>query len=140
MDYEAFAEELVNMRGTRSHVYFDRKISKAMKGEMFVLNYLKNHNNQAHPKNLSDEMIVSTARIAVILNNLEQNQLIARIPDPKDNRQTIVKLSEKGILLLEEHHNEIVKYMVKILNKLGEEDTKEYIRIQRKLMNILSES
>ena len=87
------AEEIVNMRGTRSHICFDRKLSKTMKGEMFVLNYLRNHNNQAHPKNLSDEMIVSTARIAVILNNLEKNQLITRTPDSEDNRQIIVKLS-----------------------------------------------
>ncbi len=140
MDYCSMAEEIVNMRGTRSHICFDRKLSKTMKGEMFVLNYLKNHNNQAHPKNLSDEMIVSTARIAVILNNLEKNQLITRTPDSADNRQIIVKLSEKGIALLEEHHQEIVKYMTKILQKLGKTDAQEYVRIQKKLMRILSEN
>ena len=134
------AEEIVNMRGTRSHICFDRKLSKTMKGEMFVLNYLRNHNNQAHPKNLSDEMIVSTARIAVILNNLEKNQLITRTPDSEDNRQIIVKLSEKGVALLEEHHQEIVKYMTKILQKLGKTDAREYVRIQKKLMRILSEN
>lgn len=140
MNYNIMAEELVNMRGSRSQVYFDRKLSKLMKGEMFVLNYLKHHDNQAHPKNLSDEMIVSTARIAVILNHLEQDKLIMRIPDPTDNRQIIVRLSEKGIELLEKHHLEVVRYMAKILENLGEEDAREYVRIQKKLMNILSES
>ena len=63
-----------------------------------------------------------------------------RIPDPTDNRQVIVRLSEKGIELLEKHHLEVVRYMAKILENLGEEDAREYVRIQKKLMNILSES
>ncbi len=115
MDYETLAEELVNMRGSRPQIRFDRKLSKVMKGEIFVLNYLKNHDNHAHPKDLSDEMMVSTARTAVILNHLEQDGLIMRIPDEKDNRQIIVRLDEKGISLLEKHHQEVVMYMVKIL-------------------------
>lgn len=139
MDYVTLANELINMRGSRPQVRFDRKLGKVIKGEMFVLNYLRNHDNQAHPKNLSDEMVVSTARVAVILNHLEQDELIMRFPDPTDNRQIIVQLSEKGIALLEKHHQEIVKYMVKILEKLGEEDAREYVRIQKKMMQILSE-
>lgn len=139
MDYGTMAEELVRMRSSQPQIRFERKLSKVMKGEGFVLNYLKNHGNQAHPKDLSDEMVVSTARIAVLLKNLEHDQLIMRIPDAKDNRQIIVKLSEKGIALLEEYHQETVKYMIKILEKLGKEDAREYVRIQKKLMGILSE-
>ncbi|MGN1482031.1 MarR family winged helix-turn-helix transcriptional regulator [Porcipelethomonas sp.] len=139
MDYDLMAEELVNMRSSQPQIRFERKLSKVMKGEGFVLNYLKNHNNQAHPKDLSDEMVVSTARIAVLLNHLEHDQLIMRFPDSRDNRQIIVKLSEKGVSLLEEYHQETVKYMVKILEKLGKDDAAEYVRIQKKLMGILSE-
>lgn len=139
MDYAVLADELINMRGSQPQIRFDRKLSKIMKGEIFVLNYLKHHGNQAHPKNLSDEMIVSTARVAVILNHLEQEQLIVRFPDAQDNRQIIVQLSEKGVALLEKHHQEIIRYMVKILEKLGEDDAKEYVRIQKKMMQILSE-
>ena len=140
VDYTCLADELINMRGSRQHVSFDRELSKAMKGEIFVLNYLKNHGNKAHPRELSDEMIVSTARTAVILNHLENDGLIARIPDSNDNRQIVVCLSKKGVEMIEEHHKEIVSYMVKILERLGEEDAKEYVRIQKKLMNVISDS
>ena len=139
MDYEKLANEIINMRGSRQHVSFDRKLSDVAKGEMFVLNYLKNHGNKAHPKELSDEMIVSTARTAVILNHLERDGLIDRIPDKKDNRQVVVCLSNKGIELLEKHYNETIGYMVKILEKLGENDAKEYVRIQKKIMQAISE-
>lgn len=140
MEYTILAEELLNMRGSQPQIRFDRKLSKIMKGEIFILNYLKNHGNCAHPKNLSDEMVVSTARTAVLLNHLEQDALILRVPDPEDNRKIIVKLSEKGVALLEKHRKEVLNYMTKIMEKLGEKDAREYVRIQRKLIGILAES
>ena len=140
MDYTYLADELINIRGSRQHISFNRKLSNVMKGETFVLNYLKNHGNKAHPRELSDEMLVSTARTAVILNHLERDGLIDRIPDNKDNRQVVVCLSKKGIDLLEQHYKETIAYMVKVLEKLGEQDAKEYVRIQRKLMNAISDS
>ena len=81
----------------------------------------------------------TTARTAVILNHLEKGGFIARIPDRNDNRQIIVCLSEKGVEMLEKHHREIVKYMVKILERLGEKDAMEYVRLQKKLMSAISE-
>lgn len=38
-------------------------------------------------------MVVSTARIAALLNRMEEKGLISRLPDPLDNRQIIVSLS-----------------------------------------------
>lgn len=139
MDYYSLAEELIGLRSSRSRIDYERKLSKAVKGEVFVLNYLKNHDNMAHPKEISDEMLVSTARTAVILNHLEQEGLISRSQDLSDNRQIIVRLSDKGLSLLEEHRQEVIRYMEKILERLGEEDAREYLRLQHKLIGILSE-
>ena len=140
MDYEKLADEIINMRGSRQHVSFDRKLSDVAKGEMFVLNYLKNHGNKAHPKELSDEMIVSTARTAVILNHLENDGLIERVHDDTDNRQIFVCLSLKGIEVIQEHYNNVIRYMVKIFEKIGEKDAREYVRIQKEIMKAISES
>lgn len=140
MDYEKLANEIINMRGSRQHVSFDRKLSDVAKGEMFVLNYLKNHGNKAHPKELSDEMIVSTARTAVILNHLEDDGLIERVHDDTDNRQIFVCLSLKGIEVIQEHYNNVIRYMVKIFEKIGEKDAREYVRIQKEIMKAISES
>ncbi|MGN0379286.1 MAG: MarR family winged helix-turn-helix transcriptional regulator [Butyrivibrio sp.] len=140
MDYEKLADEIINMRGSRQHVSFDRKLSDVAKGEMFVLNYLKNHGNKAHPKELSDEMIVSTARTAVILNHLEDDGLIERVHDDTDNRQIFVCLSLKGIEVIQEHYNNVIRYMVKIFEKIGEKDAREYVRIQKEIMKAISES
>lgn len=140
MNYETLADEVINMRGSRQHVSFDRKLSDVVKGEMFVLNYLKNHGNKAHPKELSDEMIVSTARTAVILNHLEKDGLIERIHDDTDNRQIFVCLSHKGVEVIQEHHNDVIRYIVKIFEKIGKNDAGEYVRILKEIMKAVSES
>ena len=135
MDYQSLAQQLIDLRASREHISFDREISKVMKGELFILNYLYNHGSKAHPRELSREMLVSTARTAVILRNLEKEHLIERIPDENGNRQVFVVLSDKGTKLLEERHQKAVEYVVDILKRLGEKDAEEYVRIQKKLMN-----
>lgn len=139
MNYEKMANELLGLRSTRPQICFERELSKTVKGEYFVLDYLQKHGNRTYPKKLSSDMMVSTARIAVILNHLEKQHLIERIADTDDNRQTIVILSNEGIALLAEYHRHLTDYLTKILEKMGEKDAMEYIRLQKKIISILSE-
>ena len=138
MDYTNLAQQLIDLQISREHISFDREMSKAIKGELFVLNFLKNHGNKAHPRELSEGMLVSTARTAVILNHLEKEGLIKRIHDSSDNRQVNVVLSEKGIEFLDIQRTKALEYVTEILAKLGREDAENYIRIQKKLLNFVS--
>lgn len=139
MEFVVLATELMELRSSQPRMLFERKLSRLTKGEMCVLKYLRNHGNCAHPKNLSDEMLVSTARVAVILKHMERDGLILRIPDGLDNRKTIVQLSGKGTALLEQYQQEILRYITRIMEKLGKQDAEEYIRIQKRLVGILAE-
>ena len=67
-----------------------------LRGELFVLNYLDHREGEVHPKELSEKMAVSTARIARLLNHMEEKSLVTRLPDPGDNRQIIVQLTPDG--------------------------------------------
>ena len=143
MDYYELACELLGMRSSRPQICFDQTVSKLMKAEVFVLNYLQEHQSteaDVHPKNLSDGLVVSTARIAVILNHLEEKGLVYRVPDEHDNRQTIVRLSDRGQVILENSRQKLLEYMEKILQRMGEEDAKEYVRLQQKFVRALAES
>ncbi len=139
MDYLCLASELIAMRNSRPQIRFNQTFSKIMKHEVQILNYLMEHDTVVHPKDLSDAFVVSTARIAVVLNHLEQSGLIHRFPDARDNRQVIVTLSEKGVALLEESKKVLTDYVAKILQKMGEDDAAEYIRLQKKLLAVLAE-
>ncbi|MCI6926914.1 transcriptional regulator [Butyricicoccus porcorum] len=136
MDYTALAEDLLQTRTSMSQMTVERQMSKMMKGEIFLLGYLSSHNNQAYPKELSKGMKVSTARIATILNHLEEQQFITRTTDAQDNRQIIVTLTKAGMQAAQEHRAQMLDYLVKMLELLGPEDAKEYVRLQKKLLQV----
>lgn len=92
-NYEGLATELLQVNEDLLRVPARHLISKLTQGEHFVLNYLLTHRHQAHPVDLSRGLVVSTARIAALLNRMEDKGLISRLPDPLNNRQVIVTLS-----------------------------------------------
>jgi len=61
---------------------------------------------------------------------MEEKGLIRRIPDLHDNRQIIVLLSEKGKALLEESFQKFLDYVENVLERMGEDNAREYVRLQ----------
>lgn len=133
MDYEMLANELLEIRGRLLKVPANQKLSQMLKGELFVLNYLKIHEAIVHPKELSENLCVSTARIANLLNRMEEKDLICRLTDPEDSRQVIVRLTEKGNRMIEKARDDVLMSTARMLENLGPEDAEAYIRIQKKI-------
>ena len=77
MYYEKLAEEFIDIRSRMIKLPQNQQIYKAMQGEKFVLDYLIAHGEKAYPKELSRVMSVSSARIACILNHMEEKELVA---------------------------------------------------------------
>ena len=102
MDYKELAEEYLMIRAQLLKVPASQQVTKLVKGELFVLNYLATHEKAVYPKDLSKEMVVSTARIAVILNQMEDKKWITRTVDTEDNRQILVALTEEGHRVIEQ--------------------------------------
>ena len=78
MDYSLLAGQLLNVQANLLQVPAYQQLSKMVRGEMFVLNYLATHETAIHPKELSKKMAVSTARITSLLHHMEEKGLIAR--------------------------------------------------------------
>ncbi len=133
MDYTTLANELLETRSQLLQVPADQQLGKLLKGELFVLNYMSTHGSVIHPKELSQKMSVSTARIASLLNHMEEKGYIRREPDPADNRQTLVVLTEKGLAAIEDIKPAVINYVAAMLEMLGPEDAHTYIRIQKKI-------
>ena len=137
--YEELASELLQVNEALLHQPAHDLLAKLSRGEHFVLNYLLTHYGQAHPTDLSRHMVVSTARIAALLNRMEEKGFISRLPDPLDNRQIIVSLSPKGEEAIEQFRKKVIQSTAKMLERLGPEDAQEFLRIQRKLVtNLIS--
>ncbi len=128
MDYKELAEEYLMIRAQLLKVPASQQVTKLVKGELFVLNYLATHEKAVYPKDLSKEMVVSTARIAVILNQMEDKKWITRTADTEDNRQILVALTEEGHQVIEQQREKIIHAVVQMFEKLGPEDAAEFIR------------
>ena len=135
MDYTALANELLSVRANLLQVPANQKLSKMVQGELFVLNYLITHEKIVHPKELSEKMAVSTARIASLLNHMEGKNLIQRYADKDDNRQVIVILTDTGRQEIHRIRAEVISHVCAMLESLGPEDAEAYIRIQKKIWN-----
>ena len=136
MDFKELAKEL--MRGMRKvskpkHKFF----SDGMGGESFALHFIEQR-GEVLPKDISDAMGVSTARVAAALNDLEDKGLITREIDKEDRRRIIVRVTDKGRQLSAELMGEFLLKMETILKCLGEDDAKEFVRIMGRIGRILN--
>lgn len=133
MDYMELANELIDVQGLLLQVPAEQKLSKMAMGSLFVLNYLAFNEGCVHPKDLSEKMAVSSARIARLLNYLEEKKMVRRYADPQDNRQVIVVLTETGRNEIHRIRAEVLPSLADMLEKIGPEDAEAFIRIQKKI-------
>lgn len=124
-----FLEQL----SSKNQLIMDRRLTKIIQGDSFVLNYLYTHNCQVYPKEISEAMAVSTARVAKILGELNSQGMILRKNDEKDNRKAVIALTPKGIKRATELRENAIKNFEIVLSALSEEEIKEFIRIGEKL-------
>lgn len=136
MDYTELAIQLIDMRAAAPQIKMERTMSQIARGEILALNYLAANGNHAYPKDMSRALMLTTARVAAMLKSLEGQGMITRTPDPSDSRQVIVCLTEKGASLVEERRNGMIHPVAKMLESLGEEDAKAYVRIQTRLIEL----
>lgn len=136
MDFTQLAIQLIDMRAKSPQITMERKVSQGMRSEVLALNYLAANENRAYPKDISRALMLTTARIAAMLKSLESQGLVMRTPDPMNNRQVIVQLTETGITMVEERRAGMIYSVTKMLEALGEDDAKAYVRIQAKLIEL----
>lgn len=133
MDYRELANELIEVQGLMLQIPGQQKLSQLAMGSLFVLNYLAFTHDGIHPKELSEKMSVSTARIANLLNHLEGKKMVRRVPDAQDSRRIMVFLTETGREEIQHVREQILPSLCDMLERLGREDSENFIRILKKI-------
>ncbi|MCL2862310.1 MAG: MarR family transcriptional regulator [Firmicutes bacterium] len=116
--------------------------SDELKGELVAMYFIEKYRDEGSisPKKLSEEMGVTSAYIANVLNGLEGKGYITREIDKGDRRQIIVQMTKEGKDILQEKKQMFFGKTALLLEKMGEEDAKNYIRIKEKILNIVTEN
>ena len=133
MDYTGLAAELLEKMQSLHKAKPHRLINEALQGGAFVLHYIALQGGDVLPGEISQEMGVSSARVAAALNGLEDKGLITRRIDKNDRRKILVGFTKKGKAYAERQHRAVTETAGKLLEMLGEEDATEYVRITGRL-------
>lgn len=137
IDYRALAERLLDFQTLMRLAPIARELDVLDKGTFLALHCLLAEHKTVHPKELSQKMSVSSARIAALLHHMEEEGLVARRPDPNDNRKILVSLTRQGERMIQEKRARVVERMAEALEGLGPEDAETYLRIQMKMVRNL---
>ena len=139
MDCEVLAEMLVDQTELLFRHGPHKLIGKNARGECFVLRCLERSKDPLLPRDLSEQSHASTARIAVVLNTLEKKGLISRAIDPTDRRRILVSLTNVGQEYVAVVRTQLREDMKHLLEELGEQDAREYLRITKRILQISQE-
>jgi DNA-binding MarR family transcriptional regulator len=131
MDYTAASLELLRLLGGAKSM-LSQSFHELARGEAFVLRLLA-QGKAAWPKQLSAMTETSTARMAATLNSLEQKGYVVRQTDQTDRRKTRVRITEAGQDAIVQKERAVLGFVAQTLEALGEEDTRELLRILGRL-------
>ena len=88
---------------------------------------------------LRDHLCVSKAAVSQMLGALEKHGLVTREADPENRRTIIVKPTEAGYRMIESVESRVDGYIDMLIERIGENDTSEMIRLIYRLADIFQE-
>lgn len=78
---------------------------------------------------LSSRLQITSAAVSHMINSLEGCGYVERVADPADRRVVLVKPTAKGEQIIKCINDEFLKYLTGLVSYLGEQDSKELVRL-----------
>ena len=110
-----------------------KKLNNTVRGENMALALISKNKGSPYPKDIEENMGISSARVAKIIKGLEEKKLVIRKPDSKDKRKTLVILTDLGKEFENLRKEKINFTLSTMLELLGEEDGADFVRIIEKI-------
>jgi len=138
VDYKKIAEEMMNKFAASHHHSPINRFQRFSRGETLALNYLAKKETPITAGDFCNVMQASSARVAALIKTLEEKGLVERSRSARDRRQVMVSITEEGRELISNRRQEMIGQLAEVFRQMGPEDTKEFIRLSEKFMQIMS--
>lgn len=139
MNYRENAELLFKqLRENTTTSSLTRVLDDFNHGEIGILSYLAFDRDEASAGELSEKLDVTSARIASILNSLENKEYIVRKVDKLDKRKILVAITTKGKKIAYDAKEDIINKIINVVKEIGYDEVKEYTRIALKIKKVLN--
>lgn len=139
MEYKELAAELLRLRAEQLKSGVWRQTAKLTQGELLALYFLQGHDGGAYPREMSQELSVSSARIAAMLRDMEEKGWVVRRDDTCDSRHTLVLLTGQGREEILRRRGQTLSALAGALEALGREDSEELLRLLKRLNEICND-
>jgi len=137
MPYAGLAQELLEIMDPEKRRPPNEEMDRLMRGEMAVLRLLHKERRLLAGE-LSRRLNMTTSRIAAVLSSLEKKRLITRSQDKTDRRRVSVMITPAGVEFCAARRGEVHAHMQRLLERMGERDAEEYVRLMRRATQIIS--
>lgn len=98
------------------------------------------YNNKECQQNLiSEKLSVPKQTICSVLDNLENKGYIKKKVNNEDKRNKLISLTKKGLTFAEPILKDLEKLDIKMLKCLSEEEIRNYVESQKKLIKFMEE-
>ncbi len=108
-----------------------------LKGEDLFLVVLDETGGMSTPSKLAEYTDFTPARLSAIIKSLEGKGYLVREQDELDKRCSIIEITEKGMAHSKQLKEAAVRNSLNIIEKLGEKDSLEFLRLMKKLFVIM---
>jgi DNA-binding MarR family transcriptional regulator len=128
-------EELVHAFGRFGPAYM-KWLSAGIPGttyaRMRLLRVLQGHGPQIMTA-LSDWLAVTPRNVTVLVDGLESEGLVRRVPHPDDRRATLVELTAQGDAVITEAHSQHTQRAVALFSSLDDDEQEALLVLIRRL-------
>lgn len=95
------------------------------------------HAGPLRMKELAGKMGVTTGTLTVMIDRLEQQELLHRLPHATDRRSWLVALTDRGEQLFREHHQYHLRLTAELTATLSPEEEERFSAILAKILGRL---
>lgn len=133
MQFDELAREFFDNVLKSPNAPCERERHALPRGEFGILVYLSRHKDGANVGELTEYLQVTSGRTATALNALEKKGFVKRVTDSADSRRIRVFLTDEGKAEFKAAYDRAIVNFTEFFTKLGEEDSREYIRMMKKV-------
>ena len=142
MDKQEKAQQFLNrffMAHSKAHPKgFIKRLDDENRGLHVILRRLTEAGGSLCAGDISDDLCMSTPRVAAALKTLEGKGYIVRTRDTDDKRKTVVSVTDEGRAAAKRDEQEIIELVMYLYDTVGDDDLNEFLRISSAIADALN--
>lgn len=104
-----------------------------------IVDNTENPEDNVDLSEVREYLSISKGAVSQMLGSLEKKGFISRDIDKSNRRKIIITLTADGRKILERQYNEFSERLEEIIDRLGEDDTRQMIQIVNRMIDITNE-